>query len=96
MNDRSPYLSSMLWCLAGGIAGVGLGLMLAPQSGKATRQMMSRKLQGGADSVRGLKDRVVARSEEIWDEAAHRAKEAASAVSGAIERKAGKGDGVSV
>ena len=27
MNERSPHPSSMFWCLAGGIAGVGLGLL---------------------------------------------------------------------
>lgn len=46
MNERSPYLSStsMSCFLAGGAAGAALRLLLAPQSGKATRQMMAGKL----------------------------------------------------
>jgi gas vesicle protein len=90
MNARSPYLLATLGFLAGGIAGAGVMLLLAPQSGKATRGMMASKLSGGADSVRSLKDRVVTRGEEIWDEATHRAGDVASALSGTLERKPGK------
>jgi gas vesicle protein len=68
----SPHLSSALWFLAGGIAGAGIGLLLAPQSARATRQSMGRGMSGGARSARRLRDRVVSRSEEIWDEAAQR------------------------
>ncbi len=90
MNEGPPYLSTTFWFLAGGIAGAGISLLLAPQSGKATRQMMARKLSGGADAVRSLKDRVVTRGEEIWDETAHRVGDAASALSGNGDRKPGK------
>src|SRR5512141_2485627 len=90
MRDASPQLSSAFWFLAGGIAGAGIGLLLAPQSGRATRQLMARKMSGGAESARGLRDRVVNRSEEIWDEAAQRVGDAASALSGSAERKPGK------
>jgi hypothetical protein len=89
MNEQSPYLSSIVFFLAGGVAGAGLSLLLAPQSGKATRQMMASRLKVSADSVRELRDRVVTRGEEAWDEAAHRVGEAASALSG-VERKDGK------
>ena len=90
MNEGSPYVSPTLWFLAGGIAGAGLSLLLAPQSGQATRQMMVRKLNGGADTVRSLKDRAVNRGEEIWDETAHRVEDAAAALSGTVGRKPGK------
>jgi len=86
MNARSPYLLSTLGFLAGGITGAAIALLLAPQSGKATRQMMARKVDGGVGSVRGLRDRVVARGEEIWDEAGLRVGEAAAALSGSVER----------
>jgi gas vesicle protein len=86
MNEQSPYLSSIVFFLAGGVAGAGLSLLLAPQSGKATRQMMASRLKVSADSVRELRDRVVTRGEEAWDEAAHRVGEALSGV----ERKDGK------
>jgi gas vesicle protein len=91
MNARSSYLLSTLGFLAGGIAGAGIALLLAPQSGKGTRDLMARKLSSGADSVRTLKDRVVTRGEQIWDEAAHRAGDAASALAGTLERNPEKG-----
>jgi gas vesicle protein len=91
MNERSLYLSSVICFLAGGVAGAGLSLLLAPQSGKATRQMMASRLKGGADSARGFRDRVVTRGEQAWDEAAHRVGEAASALAGGVERKEGNG-----
>ena len=90
MNERLPHLSSVLYFLAGGVAGAGISLLLAPQSGKATRRTMAGKLSGSADSVRELRDRVVTRGEEVWDEAAHRVGEAASALSGSVDREAGK------
>jgi gas vesicle protein len=92
MNARSPYLLTTLGFLAGGIAGAGIMLLLAPQSGKATRQSMRRRLNAGADSARSLTDRLVTRGEEIWDEAAQRAGDTVSALSGSLERKPGKGD----
>jgi len=90
MNEQSSYLSPTLFFLAGGIVGAGLGLLLAPQSGKTTRDMISDKLSGGADSVRELKDRVMTRGQEAWDEATQRVGEAASALSGSTDRKGGK------
>src|SRR5690349_3262895 len=90
MNERSPYASSMLWCLAGGVVGAGLGLLLAPQSGRTTRDMMTRRFKEGVGSARELRDRVVTRGEEAWDEASHRAREAASALAGSTERKVAK------
>jgi hypothetical protein len=37
-----------------------------------------------------LRDRMVTRGEEIWDETAHRVEDAASALSGNLERRPGK------
>jgi len=89
MNDRTTYSTWMLCFLAGGLAGASVALLLAPQSGKATREAMRSKLRetadsarGLADSARGLKDRVVRRGEEVRDEAARRVGAAASALAG--------------
>ena len=90
MNERPPYLSSMFCFLAGGLAGAGLSLLLAPRSGRATRQIMASKMSGSADSVRELRDRVVARGEEVWQEAAHRVGEVGAALSASVGRKTGK------
>jgi gas vesicle protein len=82
MNDRNTYLGWMCCFLAGGLAGASVALILAPQSGKATRDGMRRKLHDTADSARGLRDRVVRRGEEIRDEATRRVGAAASALAG--------------
>jgi gas vesicle protein len=75
--------SKLFFCfLAGGVAGASVALLLAPQSGKTTRESMRRKLHQNADSARGFKDRVVHRGEEIRDEATRRVGAAASALAG--------------
>ena len=81
MNDRTTYSTWMLCFLAGGLA-ASVALLLAPQSGRATREAMRRKLRETDDSARGLRDRVVRRGEEIRDEAARRLGAAASALAG--------------
>jgi gas vesicle protein len=82
MNHGTRYLSSLLCFLAGGLAGAGVALLLAPQSGEATREAVRRTLRETDDSARGLKDRVVRRGEEIRDEATRRVGAAASALAG--------------
>jgi gas vesicle protein len=82
MNGPTTYSTWMLCFLAGGFAGASLGLLLAPQSGQATREAMRRKLRETDDSARGLKDRIVRRGEGIRDEAARRVSAAASALAG--------------
>jgi gas vesicle protein len=72
MNDRTPDLTSLVTFLAGGVTGAAIALLLAPESGGATRQRMGRKLRDAADSAHALADRVVDRGEEIGDEVARR------------------------
>jgi len=91
MNDRATYSAWMLCFLAGGLAGASVALLLAPQSGRATREAMRSKLHETAVSARGLKDRVVHRGEEVRDEAARRVGAAAAALA-----VTGAGDGASV
>lgn len=90
MNEQlpPPYFSFVACFLAGGIAGAGLSLLLAPRSGKDTRQLMASRLKGGAHSVRSIRDKVVARGEQAWDDAALRLRTAASGLPG--EREDGK------
>jgi gas vesicle protein len=82
MNERSTYSSLIFSFLAGGLAGASVALLLAPQSGKTTRESMRQRLRQNADSARGLKNRVVHKGEEIRDEAARRVGAAASALAG--------------
>lgn len=99
MNDRMPYVTSIVCFLAGGIAGATAALLLAPQSGRDTRDAMTRKMGDAADSARemvasarDMKDRVVAKGGNIWEEATHRVGEAASALSGADGHAAARAD----
>ena len=78
MDDRTPHLNRMVAFLAGGLAGAGLALLLAPQSGRVTRERMGRKLRDSADSAREAKDRLTRRGKRIRDKVAHRMDEAAS------------------
>ena len=55
----TSYSKLTLYFLLGGVAGAAAALLLAPQSGKATRQIMGRKMSDTGDSARELKDRMV-------------------------------------
>jgi len=82
MTDRTTYFTWMSGFLAGGLAGASVALLLAPQSGKATREAMQLKLRETADSARGLRDRAVRQGEELRTEAVRRVGAAASALAG--------------
>jgi gas vesicle protein len=82
MNDRTTYSAWMMSFLAGGLVGVSAGLLLAPQSGRASREAARNRLRDAADSARGLKQRAERRGGEIRDEAARRVGAAASALAG--------------
>jgi gas vesicle protein len=95
MHDHTPagmahgasYSALTFSFLAGGIAGATVALLLAPQSGKVTREIMGRKLTDTADSARELKDRAIRRGQELRAEATHRVEGAASALAGKASPK---------
>jgi gas vesicle protein len=86
MNDHAASCTSpfgwVLFFLAGSVTGASLALLLAPQSGRATRGMMQRKLGETAGSARELRDQVVRRGQQIGEEARHRVDGAVSALKG--------------
>ena len=101
MQDQTPDFTAQglsypvlaLSFLAGGVAGATVALLLAPQSGRATREIMGHRLTDAADSARGLKDRVLRRSRELREEATDRVAGAASALAGrAGQKEPGSGD----
>lgn len=91
MNDTTPgrtsHLSSLLYFVVGGLVGAGVALLLAPQSGSATRDMMRRKLADTTDSARDLKDRLTRGGQRIRNEATHRVEGAVSALAGSDRPK---------
>jgi gas vesicle protein len=109
MDDHTPdctshgasYSALILSFLAGGITGATIALLLAPRSGKVTREIMGRKLNDTADSARELKGRMVDKlndaadsARELKDRAIRRGQEireeATHRVEGAASALAGK------
>ena len=83
MNDHNSSSATMFsFFLAGSIVGGSVALLLAPQTGKHTREGMRRKLRDVNGSARGLRDRFLRRSERIRDEASRRVAAAATALAG--------------
>lgn len=86
MNDRTAdstsLVTSMFYFLAGSVTGASVALLLAPQSGRATREMMQRKLSDTAGSASELKDNLIRRSQKIREEAGRRVDSAVSALAG--------------
>jgi gas vesicle protein len=84
MHEHTPGYASpvgLLLCfVAGSVAGASAALLLAPQSGRATRQMVRRKVRDTAGSTRWLKDQVIERDRQIKDEASQRVEGAVSAL----------------
>lgn len=92
-SRASSYAAMTFSFLAGGIAGATVALLLAPHSGKVTREIMGRKMSEAADSARDLKDRAIRRGQEFREEATTRVEGAASALAGKTAQKdRGNGD----
>jgi gas vesicle protein len=69
-TSRGASFSALTFSfLAGGIAGATVALLLAPQSGKVTREIMGRKLNDATDSARELKGRMVDKLNDAADSA---------------------------
>jgi gas vesicle protein len=64
------------------VTGASVALLLAPQSGSATRETMRRNVNDATASARDLKDQLIRRGHDIRDEARHRIDDAVSALSG--------------
>ena len=57
MHERNEYVGWMLFFVAGGLAGAGAALLLAPRSGRDTRGRVGRRLRRAARTARLLRDR---------------------------------------
>ena len=85
MNNQThsaTYSALTFSFLAGGLAGATVALLLAPQAGRITRQIMRRKLSETADSAREIKGRAIRQGQQLREEATHRVEGAASALAG--------------
>jgi gas vesicle protein len=69
-DDRGSSASGVILAfLLGGLTGAALAILFAPRSGEETRGMLGEKLRDGADRGRRLRDKAVARGQEILDDA---------------------------
>jgi gas vesicle protein len=82
MNERSDYVTWALFFVAGGLAGAGAALLLAPQSGRDTRGRVAGRLRRAGRSARDLTERAVRRGEELAGAAARRVEEGAAVLAG--------------
>jgi gas vesicle protein len=82
MTDRNAYITPVLCFLAGGLAGAGVALLMAPQSGEVAREAVRRKFRETDASARELKEKIVRRGEEVRVEAGRRVSAAASVLAG--------------
>ena len=74
-SDEGKILGAFL---IGGILGVGLTLIFAPQSGKKTRKDISRFTRRVRDDVEDKAESIVAAIEDLTDKIADKISEAAS------------------
>ena len=86
MNDRAEASASPLSLIscfvAGAVAGASVALLLAPQSGRVTRDRMRRELNDGAGSARDFKKLLIRRGQKVRNAARHRVDGDISALSG--------------
>ncbi len=80
-NGRSHGMSMLYLFLIGGVVGAGAGLLLAPQSGTATRDAMRRRLRDTGTFARNIRDRVTRRGDGFRERAAQSLTKVATAIS---------------
>jgi gas vesicle protein len=71
MSDErgSGAAGVMLSFMVGALTGAALAILFAPRSGRETRELLGERLREGAERGRELKERVVAKSREMVDDA---------------------------
>jgi gas vesicle protein len=65
--QESQLASNIGWFVVGAVVGLSAAVLLAPQSGKETRQFITDKTQQGRDAVAETGKDVYERSKDIID-----------------------------
>jgi gas vesicle protein len=90
MNDNNGYgRSSFGWFLVGSAAGACAALLLAPATGKRTRELLARKLRDTRESVTDFTDDVAETTRHIADDVADKTRHIAERA-GRISDKAAR------
>jgi gas vesicle protein len=66
-NDDDNLANNIGWFVAGAVVGMTAAIILAPQSGKKTRQIISDKAQQGKEAVADTSKEAYDRSKEMID-----------------------------
>ncbi|MGO4880706.1 MAG: YtxH domain-containing protein [Bryobacteraceae bacterium] len=66
-EEQDNLANNIGWFVAGVVVGMTGAILLAPQSGKKTRQLISDKTQQGKEAVAGTGKEVYDRSKEMID-----------------------------
>jgi gas vesicle protein len=77
MDDRAFYAATCLSFAAGALAGGAVACLLAPASGRETRDRLSRRLNASAKSARETRDRLLRKGAEAIRAASRQGEEAA-------------------
>jgi gas vesicle protein len=79
MNDRcnEDSGSNLSWFVAGMAVGAAVGMLFAPQSGKATRGKISRTATDSRDAMEASGKELMERGKELYDRGKKIADEAA-------------------
>ncbi len=65
--ERGGGAGGFLWLLVGGVVGAGLGLLLAPHSGKKTRALLGERLATLKESAEEAFDELSEEAEELLE-----------------------------
>lgn len=68
-DDHGSGASVILSFLLGGLTGAALAILYAPRAGTETRELLGERLREGTERGRDLREKVVGRGREIYDEA---------------------------
>jgi gas vesicle protein len=77
MDDRAFYAATCLSFVAGAMAGAAVACLLAPASGRETRDRMSRRFNETADAARGARNNLLRKGAEAIRAASRKGEEAA-------------------
>ena len=89
-DDRAFYAATCLSFVAGAMAGAAVACLLAPSSGRETRDRMSRRLGETAEAARVARDKVLQKGAEALRAASRKGGEAAEGLVSRLSPSAGQ------
>ncbi len=66
-HEENDLSNNLAWFVAGAVVGMTAAILMAPQSGKKTRRLISDKTQQGYEAVAETSKDVFDRSKELVD-----------------------------